>query len=304
LFPGTLRAHLRIDKAQRSKSMKAVILGLVSLTLTASLMAAADEEGSFDKSLAVSGPVDLDVRTDSGGITVRSGSSGSVRVHAILKSQHGWFSSGDVDARIRELERNPPVEQSGNRVRIGYVNDRNLLRGISMRLEIETPSDSQVHARADSGGIRVERIRGPVDCKTDSGGIEIHDVAADVHAAADSGGIHISNIKGSVSARVDSGGIDAMDVAGSIDAETDSGGIRLGQISPASIRAKADSGGVSVRLAPGGGYDISVDSSSGHISVPEMTVSSSFSRHHIEGKVRSGGPLVKIHVDSGNITID
>jgi hypothetical protein len=284
--------------------MKAHIPALVLVTLASGLVAWAQEEGSFDKSVSVSGPVELDVTTDSGGITVRPGSSGSVRVHAILKAQHGWFGGGDVEGRIRELTRNPPVQQIANRVRIGYVNDRDLLKGISMRLEIETPADSQVRARADSGGIRIEGVHGTVDCKTDSGGIEIHDIGSEVHAAADSGGIHIGNIKGSVYARVDSGGIDAMDVAGSIDAETDSGGIRLGQITAAPIRAKADSGGVSVRLAPGAGYDVSVDSSSGHISVPEMTVSSSFSRHHIEGKVHGGGPLIKIHVDSGTITVD
>ena len=65
----------------------------------------AEPDGSFDRSLSVSGPVDLDVRTDSGGLTVRAGSSGSVRIHAVLKAQHGWFDAGDVEARIRELER-------------------------------------------------------------------------------------------------------------------------------------------------------------------------------------------------------
>src|SRR5207248_3280 len=115
----------------------------------------------------------LDVQTDSGGIAVTPGSSGSLRVHAILKAQRGWFESSDVESRIRELERNPPVEQTGNKIQVGYVRDRNLLKGISMRLEIQTPADTQIRARADSGGIRIEGIRGPVDCHTDSGGIEI-----------------------------------------------------------------------------------------------------------------------------------
>jgi Putative adhesin len=284
--------------------MKVFVMGVLSLTLTAGLSTAADLEGSFDRSLTVSGAVELDVRTDSGGIAVTQGAAGIVRVHAVIKAQHGWFGSDNVEQRIRELERNPPVEQSGNRVRVGYVQDHDLLRGVSMRFEIETPSDTQLRARADSGGIRIRGISGRVDCKTDSGGIEIQDAGSDVHAEADSGGVHVSNVKGSVFARVDSGGIDATDVAGALDVQADSGHIRVSQTRPAPIHAKADSGGVSTKLAPGAGYDISAETESGQISVPEMTVSSAFSRHHIEGKVRGGGPMVSIHVDSGGITID
>ncbi len=283
--------------------MKAFAPGILLFVLAAQFAAAA-EEGSFDKSLSVSGPVDLDVKTDSGGITVRQGSSGSVSIHAILRADHGWFGSGDVEARIRELERHPPVEQNGNQVRVGYVKDSGLLRNISMRLEIDTPAGTQLRAHADSGGIRVDGIQGPVDCKTDSGGIEINDISATVHAAADSGGIRVRNIKGSLFAHVDSGGIEANGIAGSIDAQTDSGSVRLVQTTAAPVNAKADSGGVTVTLARGSGYDISADTESGRISTPEMTVRGGFSSHHVEGKVAGGGPLVKIQVESGSVRID
>lgn len=284
--------------------MKTFLVILASIALACALMAREQEDGSFDKSLTVSGPVDLDVETDSGGIHVTQGSPGSVRIHAILKADHGWFNSGDAQAHIRELERNPPIEQDGNRIRVGYVRDKSLLRGVSMRLEIEAPLETQLRARADSGGIHVEGIRGPVDSKTDSGGVEIRDIQAQVHVAADSGGIHIHNVKGAVYARADSGGVEAMDVAGAIDAQTDSGSVRVSQTLADSIRAKADSGGITVRLAPGAGYNVSAETDSGSISVPEMTVSSSFSRHHIEGKVRGGGPMVTIRAESGSVTVE
>lgn len=276
--------------------------GILFLVLSAGLLHG-EQDGSFDKSLTVSGSVDLDVQTDSGAITIRPGSANSVQIHAILKADHGWFGSGDVEARIHELETHPPVEQNGNRVRIGYARE-GLLRNISMRFEIETPADTHLRARADSGGIHVDGIRGPVDCKTDSGGIEINDVSANVRAAADSGGIHVKNVNGSLYARVDSGGIEASGIAGAIDAQTDSGSLKLLQTIAAPISAKADSGSVTVALAQGAGYDVSADTESGHVSVPEMTIHSVFSNHHIEGKVRGGGPLVKIQVESGSVTID
>jgi Putative adhesin len=284
--------------------MKATTLFLAALALSTGVVAHAAEEGSFDKSLSISGPVDLDVKTESGGITISQGSSGSLRIHAILKAEHGWFGSDNVEERMRELERNPPVEQNGNKVRVGYVQGRDLLKGISMRLEIETPRDTQLRARAESGGIHVQGVRGPVDVKTESGGIEIHDIEADVHAAAESGGLHIRNIKGPVFARAESGGIEALEVAGALDVETQSGSVRLSQTVAAAIHAKAESGGVTVKLAPGAGYDVSAGTESGRITIPEMTVSSAFSKHHVEGKVRGGGPMVKIHAESGSVGIE
>lgn len=279
--------------------MKLFIL-IPSLMLGVSVAAIA-AEGSFDRSLSVSGPVNLDVRSDSGGIVVTSGSSGSVRVHAVLKANN-WHNMDDVQSRIRRLEDHPPIEQDGNHIRIGYA-DRALLRGISMHFEIETPVETELKAEADSGGIRVNGINGPLNCKADSGGIEVRDASADVHASADSGGIHIHHVQGAVTARADSGGIQATEIAGAIDASADSGHLELSQTSAAPIRARADSGGISVKLASGAGYDVRADADSGGISVARVNAVNS-NRHHLEGKIGSGGPLVSVSTDSGGISID
>ena len=155
-------------------------------------------ERTFERTINLSGAANLDLTTDSGGIIVTAGSGGSVRIRGILKSQRRLFAGADVESRIRQIESNPPIEQSGNTIRVGYVQDRHLLRDISMRLEIVVPPESQVRARADSGGIRVEGVRGPVDCKTDSGGIEARHIESEVRAVADSGGIHVRDVKGPV----------------------------------------------------------------------------------------------------------
>lgn len=260
-------------------------------------------EGRFERTLSVPEAVHLDLTTDSGGISVKPGASGAVQIRGILKSARR-IGSGDVERKIRALEQNPPIEQNGNTVRVGHVADRELLRGVSMRLEILAPPGSSLLARVDSGGIQVEGIRGPVDAKADSGGIGAAGISSEVRVATDSGGIHIRDVRGPVFARADSGGIEAIEIAGAIDVETDSGGVRLSQTTPATVRAQADSGGVSLKLAPGGGYDVNVSSGSGRITLPEMTVRGTVSRHRAEGKVRGGGPMVDIRVDSGNIHIE
>jgi DUF4097 and DUF4098 domain-containing protein YvlB len=200
------------------------------------------------------------------------------------------------------LERRPPIEQNGNSIRVA-VHDRTLLKGISLRLEVEAPPDSRLRARADSGGIDVRGIKGPVDCKTDSGGIHASEIAGEVRAAADSGGIHVLRVNGPVIAHGDSGGVEALEVAGSVDAQVDSGGIRISQTTPAAIKARTDSGGIDVTLARTGGYDIRAHSDSGRITAPEMTVSGTISRHDVNGRLRGGGPLVDVSADSGHVTI-
>src|SRR5579885_1078893 len=98
----------------------------------------AQTERTFERTLSVNGPVNLDIMTDSGGIEVTRGSPGTVQIHGYLKAAHGWFMGGDGSAEdhIRQLEKNPPIQQNGNTIRIGYVTQKWLLRGVSMRLVI------------------------------------------------------------------------------------------------------------------------------------------------------------------------
>src|SRR5947209_484945 len=85
-------------------------------------LAAASEPATFDRTLPVSGPVFLEARSDPGGIRITSGTSTSIRVHAIIRPLYGRFDLGIAEANVRALQQNPPIEQTGNRIRIGYAN--------------------------------------------------------------------------------------------------------------------------------------------------------------------------------------
>ena len=65
-------------------------------------------EGSFDRTLAVSGPVDLEIRSGSGGIRIDAGPVDTVHVVARIRA-NPWLSS-DTEARVRRIEANPPIE--------------------------------------------------------------------------------------------------------------------------------------------------------------------------------------------------
>jgi hypothetical protein len=274
----------------------------ILFTVLAAISFAQRPEGSFERTFSVNGPVALDLNTDSGGITVVPGPPGTVRVRGILKVNRSRFFVGDAERRLRDLEANPPITQSGNSIRVA-MRDPHMLRDISMRLEVQAPPDSRLRARADSGGIDVRGIKGPVDCATDSGGIHANEIDGEVRARADSGGIHIRRVNGPVYAQADSGGIDALEVAGAVEAMVDSGGIRISQTKAAAIKAHADSGGADIALASTGGYELQAHTDSGSITAPELTISGSVSRHHVGGKLRGGGPLIDVRTDSGRISI-
>jgi hypothetical protein len=266
--------------------MKLLAPALFAMSACVSLSARALELGHFDRALTVSGPVDLDAMTSSGGIVITKGAGGTVRVHAILEQNDYLFGLRPSAATIREIENHPPVEQSGNTLRIGYMHDSHLLDGVSMRLEIEVPQDTRVHAHANSGGIHVSDIHGPVECRTNSGGIGLHNIGGDVIASANSGGIT------------------ALDIAGAIDVQTSSGGVRVLQTKAAPIHARTSSGGATIKLVDGAGYNVRAETGSGGIRTPEMTIRSGYSRHHVEGTVRGGGPEVVVHASSGSVHID
>lgn len=212
--------------------------------------ALASETGTFDRTLSVSGPVDLDVRSDPGGIIITAGSSASVRVHAVIKPLYGRFDLGLAEANIRALERNPPIEQVGNRIRIGYVNDPALLRGITMRLEIETPRTTQAHAHTESGGIHIDGIDGPAETETLSGRTEINNVATEVKAAGRAGAIFIGRAGGNVSARNQSGGIQVLGIHGEVETQTTSGRTEISDVM-GGIRSTTHSGSISIDNAKG-----------------------------------------------------
>ena len=68
----------------------------------------ASARGEFERTLKVSGNVNLQVETGSGSIDVRTGSSSEVHVvgHIYVND---WFGGGDADAKVKKIESNPPV---------------------------------------------------------------------------------------------------------------------------------------------------------------------------------------------------
>lgn len=277
-----------------------VLLAFATLSLP---LWAMQTTGSFDRALNVSGPVELDVQNSSGSVTVRAGDATTVRVHGTIRAQNGFWDG--AEQRVREVEKNPPIQQTGNSIRIGPIQDEWLRRHLSISYEITVPQQTRLRSRTGSGHQTVEGIQGPVDVSTGSGGVNVARIGGQVRAQTGSGRMELASIQGSVDAHTGSGGIQATAVSGPINARAGSGSVQLEQLSPGPVEAHTGSGGVRLRLPQSGGYDLDAHTGSGSVTVDQpITIRGSMNRHAMRGQIRGGGMLLRVSTGSGSVRIE
>jgi DUF4097 and DUF4098 domain-containing protein YvlB len=312
---------------------------VAALVCLAALPAAAAAEGSFQRALQVSGPVHLELTTGSGNVEVRTGNSSQVEVTGHIRASE-WFGA-NVEEKIKRLEANPPIQQSGNDIRIGHIDDPELRHNISISYQVVVPAETDLRMQSGSGDQRVEGIRGPLEVSSGSGGLKISSISDRVRAETGSGDIDINRVKGNVHAKTGSGSIDASDIAGAFEANSGSGRITLRQTAPGSVRVDTGSGGmelhgvegsleakagsgtiqaegsptgawtvhtgsgeVNLKLPSNAAFDLDAHTSSGSISIDQPhTVQGSIGRKEVRGRVGGGGVPVEVETGSGDIQI-
>ncbi len=322
-----------------------VLLPVAALLLGASPAWAEKATGRFERTLSVTGAVDLDIQTGSGHVIVRPGSAGRVRVVGEIEARDDkWWGDGKLNPaeKVRRIEANPPIEQSGNTIRIGRLEDKDLQRNVSIHYELEVPVETALRAHTGSGHQEINGIRGPLASSSGSGHLKIFDIGGTVDADTGSGHIELSRIKGTVTAETGCGHITADSVPGPFSASTGSGSVTANLSVPGSVEITTGSGGVevdgargSVRISTGsgsirvdgeptenwslrtgsGGIDIRVPSNSafelaarshsGSVRTSHpVTVVGTVKRNELRGPVRGGGPTLQLETGSGSITID
>jgi hypothetical protein len=276
-------------------------LGICILTFFAiGITAAASETATVDRALQVSGPVSLDVRSDPGGIDIRVGTDSSVQVRAVIKPLYGQFDLGLAEANIQELQRNPPIEQIGNRIRVGYAKPE-LLKGVSVHFELQVPRETTVRAQTSSGGIKIDGVLGSVNAETSSGHTEISNIEGEVLVSGHSGAIVLRGVRGHVSVRSDSGGLQVMSIQGPVELQTASGRTEVSDIA-GTLRSSTHSGSISVDNAKG---NVIAANASG--SIDAFQIAGPVQAYTLSGAIRisqtSAAPI-RAQTHSGAITVD
>ena len=226
------------------------------------------EFGSFERTLTVNGPARLEVKNGSGSIQTHAGEPGQVRIRAEVRVQ-AWPWE-DTRRRVEELTRRPPIEQSGNTIRVGYESRR--LRNTSVDYTLVVPPDTEFRAATGSGSIDVSAIHGPTNLSAGSGKIAATQMGDDTAASAGSGTIRLADVQGQVRFSIGSGSITLNKVRGEIRGSAGSGQIQIDQPS-GRINVNAGSGTIEIR---GAGSDLRVETGSGRITVEGNPAASSY----------------------------
>ncbi|PYP89085.1 MAG: hypothetical protein DMG65_14360 [Candidatus Angelobacter sp. Gp1-AA117] len=324
------------------KSRRILTLAL-SLFAFGAVQLHATETGGFDKTLQVNGNVDLNVVSGSGNITVHTGASSVVHISAKIRARDQWFGGGmSAHEKIQKIQANPPIEQTGNSIRIGRIEDHELQQNVSIDYDLTVPAQTRLTSVTGSGDQNINGVQLAVSAKTGSGNITLDNIGADVRVSSGSGDLKINSIKGALAASAGSGNIRGGGIAGEINANTGSGEVELEQAGSGNVKvgtgsgnvklrgvkrglrvetgsgdirvdgeptgdwhASAGSGNIDLRVPASTSFNIDARTSSGTLRMNRpVTMQGNLGNKHVQGKVGNGGVLVDLHTGSGDIQVE
>src|ERR1035437_8855386 len=278
--------------------MKLVWAAATALALAA--LPALASEANFERNLNVNGRVELSVSTGSGNIHLTKGSDNRVHIYGRVKA--GWGGGGGNEQRVREIAANPPIEQTGNIIRIGAHHEN--LRNISIDYEIQAPANAFLEANSGSGNVSDDGIGENAKLSTGSGNIHATGLHGGFSVGTGSGDIYAEQTgDGDVKAQTGSGNVELKNLHGGLRGGTGSGDIKVSGTPASPWHLETGSGPVAFWAGNAG---ITLDASTGSGTVHtdrEMLTQGSSDRHHVTGKINGGGPTVRIETGSGDIRV-
>ncbi len=262
--------------------------------------------GSFSRTLNVTGPIRLEMTNAARDIVINGSADGKVRVKADIRAS--GFSFVNPQKRVDELVASPPVEQRGDTIRIGK--DLAHLHHLTVSYTIEVPRETEVNTTVVSGSQTIRGVRGPVKVVTVSGSIHVEqidhyaqlstvsgsidakDMGDDVRASSASGRVTVSNVQGDVNINVLSGAAQVAKLGGRVEATTGSGSIEI-EGAKSDVKIRAASGRVIVQGDPGTNSYWNLNTVSGpvQLSVPQ-NANFHLSAEAVSGEIRADIPIV------------
>jgi hypothetical protein len=275
--------------------MKTLWMAAAALALAALPVLGA--EATFERTLQVSGHVELSAVTGSGNIHITRGADNQIHVWGKVKS--GW---GGSEAKVKEIAANPPIEQTGSIVRVGA---RHMdLHNISIDYEIQAPENAFLDASSGSGNVTVEGVGENTKLSTGSGDIHATGLHGGFSAETGSGNIYAEQAgEGFVKAETGSGNLELRNLRGGLHAETGSGNIKAGGAPTGDWTLEAGSGNINLWI---GNAPVTLDAATGSGRIhtdQDMMAHGSSEHHHVTGKINGGGPTVRVETGSGDLWV-
>ena len=228
----------------------------------------------FDQAFDVKAGGQLELKTESGSIQVRTHKAATVLVEVDIKGR---------DAEDFEVT----AELSGNTVSVnGEVDGRGWNRKLQVEFLVTVPKEFNV------------------DLDTAGGSIKVSDLNGDLMAHTSGGSIRIGAVRGKVELNTSGGSIQTEEIYGSLNAHTSGGSIRATFAEQLQEDAVLDTSGGSIvaYLLPESKIDLDASTSGGRVKT-DFKVNGRIKKQSIRGEINGGGPELRLRTSGGSVTI-
>ncbi len=205
----------------------------------------------------------------------------------------------------------PPIDRHGNagaRYTI-HVPRKTELAGItssngSIRVEnLEGPS----RLRTSNGSVHAAGLVGSLEVQTSNGTVDVSEVSGDVTLHTTNGSIKADVRKGRFGASTSNGSITAHLLEGDsspVRLESSNGHIDLTMDSARGVHASTSNSSITVHLPAAVNADIDAHTSNASITCDfDVSTHGDISKHHLEGKIGTGGPTLELGTSNGSIKL-
>jgi hypothetical protein len=262
-----------------------------------------------------------------GGRLTVEGFNGSIEVSTWDQDQVDI--SGTKYARSQE-------EASAIRVDVDHTPDAVSVRAVrptmrtgnhGVRFVVKVPAGAVLdHLTTSNGGIRTVDGAGPARIKTSNGSVEVQHLHGALFAETSNGHIEVMDPDGAVEAHSSNGHVRVDGVKGALDATTSNSSIRATlDRAVDSVRVGTSNGSIELTMPPGAQCPVRAHTSNSSITIHlpgetnarltastsngsissdfEMRMRGEFNKHHLEGALGNGGPLIDLNTSNGSIHI-
>jgi DUF4097 and DUF4098 domain-containing protein YvlB len=180
--------------------------------------------------------------------------------------------------------------------------------------------------QSSNGAIRVSDVTGPVRLHSSNGSLHATNVKGSLDAQTSNGTIDVDQLDGGANLRTSNGRIHADGVRGSLEATTSNGSINVHLTKTESgrpVKLESSNGGIELTLDEVNQNDVYASTSNSSITVRmpstikarlrahasnnsistdfEVQMHGTLSKHHLEGTIGGGGPLLDLETSNGGI---
>jgi hypothetical protein len=278
-------------------------------------------DGNFQKNFAVNAAPDVEVDNSTGNITVRTGDVNAVQVSATVEA----FALSP-DLLVERIEKDPPLTQSGNHIRIGRGRDYSgPFQEVQINYTVIVPPATRLVSSLGTGNQEISGIQGRLNATSGTGDVRLSDYMGDARVHVGTGNIDAVHVEGTVAfetgtgsvqlrsskasraeVSIGTGDITLESIQGELRAHTGTGNIRVDGFPTNPWRVDTGTGDISFRTDPKAAYRLEAHGSIGHVNLGSeaQNVHNEEDRRSVFADVGSGGPRVELTTGTGNIDIN